>query len=69
MDNYISVIVTAYNRKEFLLNALKSAVNQTLDRKFYEIIVVKNFNDNEIDNYIQQNNIKEINMDGTVGEF
>ncbi|MEM3209452.1 MAG: glycosyltransferase [Thermoplasmata archaeon] len=69
MKKYISVIVTAYNRKDFLLDALKSAVNQTLNRKFYEIIVVKNFNDNEIDNYILENNIKEINMDGGIGSF
>ncbi|MEM3265626.1 MAG: glycosyltransferase [Thermoplasmata archaeon] len=69
MKKYISVIVTAYNRKEFLLDALKSVVNQTLDRKFYEIIVVKNFNDNEIDNYILENNIKEIDMDGRIDLF
>ena len=37
---YISVIITAYNRKEFLLNAIKSALNQTLDKKYYEIIVI-----------------------------
>ncbi|EQD28177.1 cell wall biosynthesis glycosyltransferase, partial [mine drainage metagenome] len=45
----ISVIITAYQRKNYLLDALNSAVNQTLDRKYYEIIVVKNFSDSEID--------------------
>ncbi|MEM3812087.1 MAG: glycosyltransferase [Candidatus Aenigmatarchaeota archaeon] len=69
VKKYISVIVIAYNRKDFILDALKSAVNQTLDRKFYEIIVIKNFNDNEIDNYILENNIKEINMDGGIESF
>ena len=54
---YISVIITAYNRKEFLLNAIKSAVNQTLDKKYYEIIVIKNYKDDTIDNYIQNNKI------------
>ena len=43
---YISVIITAYNRKDFLFNAIKSVVNQTLDKKYYEIIVIKNFEDN-----------------------
>ncbi len=60
MDNYISVIITAYNRKEYILKAIKSALNQTLDKKYYEIIVVKNFNDDEIDNFINKNNIKSI---------
>jgi glycosyltransferase involved in cell wall biosynthesis len=66
---YISVIITAYNRKEFLLNAIKSAVNQTLDKKIYEIIIIKNFEDKAIDEFIAQYNIKNINMEGTIGEF
>ncbi len=57
---YISVIITAYNRKEFLLNAIKSVLNQTLSKKYYEIIVIKNFQDDMIDNYILENNIKGI---------
>ena len=65
----ISVIITAYNRKEFLLNAINSAVNQTLDKKYYEIIVVKNFTENTIDRFIDEHHIKNIQMDGAVGEF
>ena len=57
---YISVIITAYNRKEFLLNAIKSVLNQTLNKKYYEIIVIKNFSDSTIDNYILKNNITSI---------
>ena len=67
--NLISVIVTAYNRKEFILDALKSAVNQTLNKKYFEIIVIKNFEDELIDNFINKNNIKNIIMNGTVGEY
>jgi len=52
---YISVIITAYNRREFLLDAFRSALNQTLDRNKYEIIVTKNFTDYKIDNYIKKN--------------
>ncbi len=66
---YISVIITAYNRKEFLLNAIKSAVNQTLDKKIYEIIVITNFEDEDIDRFINENKIKHILMQGTLGEF
>jgi len=57
---YISVIITAYNRKEYLLNAIKSVINQTLNKKYYEIIVIKNYNDNIIDDFINKNNIKNI---------
>ncbi len=66
---YISVIITAYNRKKYLLNAIKSVISQTLDKKYYEIIVIKNYNDEAIDNFINANNIKNIVMDGTIGEF
>ena len=50
-NNLISVIVTAYNRREFLLDAVNSALNQTLPRDEYEIIVVKNFS--EYDNILK----------------
>ncbi len=40
MDNFISVIITIYKRKEFYKEAIESAINQTLDKKYYEIIVV-----------------------------
>ncbi len=56
----ISVIITAYNRKEYLLDAIKSVINQTLDKKYYEIIVIKNYNDSKIDEFISDNNIKNI---------
>ena len=66
---YISVIITAYNRKKYLLSAIKSVINQTLNRRYYEVIVIKNYNDETIDNFINANNIKNISMDDTVGEF
>lgn len=66
---YIGIVITAYNRKEFLLNAINSAVNQTLDKKHYEIIVVKNFTDDSIDTFNDKHHIKSVLMDGTIGEF
>ncbi len=57
---YISVIITAYNRKEYLLDAINSVINQTLDKKYYEIIVIKNYNDSKIDDFINKNNIINI---------
>ncbi len=57
---YISVIITAYNRKEYLLDAFKSAVNQTLPKDKYEIIVTKNFKDKKIDSFIKSHGGKLI---------
>ena len=55
---FISVIVTAHNRKEFILECLNSVLNQDLDTRFYEIIVVKNFEDHDIDTFIIENKIR-----------
>ena len=56
----ISVIIIAYTRKEFLLDAIKSAINQTLSKDKYEIIVIKNYKDEVIDEFIDNNNIENI---------
>ncbi len=53
----ISVIIYAYNRDKYLLDAIKSVVNQTLARDLYEIIVIKNFMESVIDSYIDKNNV------------
>ncbi|MEM3245801.1 MAG: glycosyltransferase family 2 protein [Candidatus Micrarchaeaceae archaeon] len=57
---YITVIISAHDRKQYLKDAINSVLNQTLDRSLYEIIVVKNFNDREIDKFIKQHNIRDI---------
>ena len=56
-DPYISVIVTAYNRKKYLLGAVRSALNQTLPRDLYEVIVVKNFRDEAIDRELEERGV------------
>ena len=56
----ITVIISAYDRKAYLMDAIKSAISQTLNKKNYEIIVVKNFSDKNIDDYISFNGIKSI---------
>jgi Glycosyl transferase family 2. len=43
----ISVTITAYNRKDFYMDAIKSVLNQTLPNDKYEIIFVSNFRDAE----------------------
>lgn len=65
----ISALIFAYNRKEHLLSAVRSALDQTLDRSKYEIIVIKNFKDDCIDSYLCENHIKIFMSDGTIGEY
>ena len=65
----ITVLITAYNRKEYLIKAVDSVLNQSLNKNHYEIIVIKNFKDYKIDKYLIKNNIKNIIMDGTEGEY
>lgn len=65
----ISLIITAYNRKEYILESIKSALNQTLNKKFFEVIVIKNYEDPIIDEFIKENNIKMFISDGIEGEY
>ena len=51
----ISVIIVAHDRKKYLQQALKSTLEQTLPRKYFEVIVVKNFSDVELDKFIIEN--------------
>ena len=61
MKLLISVVVVAYNRRVFLLNALRSIANQSF--KDYEVIVAKNFHDLDIDDFIKNMNFREIFVD------
>ena len=55
MDPYVSVVVTAYNRKKYLPEALRSLERQTLDKGRFEVVVVKNFEDPASDEIIRRN--------------
>jgi|GEM_PF-1862744 len=67
---YISVIITAFNRKNYLLYAVDSVLNQTISKEMYEIIVIKNFEDAEIDRYLESKNVRNIKIDDMpVGKY
>ena len=67
---FVSVVVTAYNRCEYLKYAVKSMINQTLDKGLYEIIVVKNFRDSEVDKLIEGNGGRVLEMgDEPIGKY
>jgi hypothetical protein len=61
-----SVVVIDYKRKKYILDALKSIKDQKgIDLNDIEVIVVKYYQDEKIDNYIKENfpNYKIINLD------
>ncbi len=59
----ISVVITAHDRKKYLLNAVNSILTQTLARNKFEIIVVKNFKDQYIDEILENEGIRIIFTD------
>ncbi|MCG2872125.1 MAG: glycosyltransferase [Sulfolobales archaeon] len=59
----ISVIISAYNRREFLKNAIRSVHDQILDKGLYEVLVVKNFEEKDIDDYVAKLGYKNIVYD------
>ena len=56
----ITIVINCFNRKEYLLDAVNSALRQTAPRDLYDIIVIKNFSDELINNYLFENGIKNI---------
>ncbi len=64
----ISVIITAYDRRKFILEALESALNQTLPPSRYEVIVISNFDIQLLKEEIKPP-ITLIKMSGTIGEY
>ena len=66
----ISVIITAYDRKNFVTEAVNSALNQTLGKNQFEVIVVTNFQDEVLTKLHNDMKIKHVYLKvGTVGEF
>lgn len=60
---FISVFVTAYKREQYLIEAVRSVLAQTLSREFFEIIVTKSFMNSEIDEFLLKNNIISLYID------
>jgi len=56
----ISVIVIAHDRKMFIRESIESVLYQNIPARNFEIIVVKNFRDVEIDTYLKHKGIKNI---------
>ncbi len=57
----ISVIVGAYTRSRYLVDALTSVLEQTIDPNEIEILVTKGFENPEIDRFLEERRIPSIN--------
>ena len=57
---FISVIIICYDRKQFILKALASTLNQTLSKSKYEIIVTKSFKDKKVDDFTSKHHITSV---------
>jgi glycosyltransferase involved in cell wall biosynthesis len=57
---YISVIILSWNRKPYIKRAVDSVLNQTLTPELIEIIVTKNYYDQDIDYFLKVNNVRSI---------
>ena len=63
MDPYVSVIVTAHDRRRYLPEALRSLEAQTLSKDKFEVIVVKNFEDPASDGIVRRNGWRDVVTD------
>lgn len=70
-DMLVSVIVTAFNRKNYILDALTSVVKLYVPPDIgLEIVVVKNFSDPSVDHFIAENRIIEVRAGNTpIGDY
>lgn len=64
----ISVVITAFKRRSFLLDAIESTVNQTIESDKFEVLVIKDFTDVRIDNRIMELGYRSFLYGGRVGE-
>lgn len=69
-DIVVSVVITAHNRKDHIVSAVKSVLNQTnIKKRTFEILVIKDFPDEQIDAFLSENEITNIRREGTLGEM
>ena len=67
---FLSVVIMAYSRKIYLKNAISSVLYQTIGREHFEIILIKNFNDADIDAFAEKNDVKVISGGAApIGEY
>ena len=58
-----SIVICNHDRKQYIRNAVDSALAQDFPKDLFEIIVVKNYYDDEIDDYLVKHNILSVFTD------
>ncbi len=56
----ISVIISVHDRKQYMRSAVESVLDQAFPSDGFEIIVVKNFRDQEIDRFLTEKGVVDI---------
>ena len=69
MSPKVSIIITAYMRREFVMRALKSVEMQRVPSSIFETILIKDFEDVAVDQYCSDKGVINIRRTGTIGEF
>jgi glycosyltransferase involved in cell wall biosynthesis len=59
----VAVIVGAYHRERFLRSAIRSVLDQTLPRERYEVVVTKDFANDEVDPFLETQRIPALRDD------
>ncbi|MDG7044903.1 MAG: glycosyltransferase [Nitrososphaerota archaeon] len=63
------MLITAFNRKNYIKQAINSVLHQDLDGEKFEVIVLKNFRDAYIDQIIENNSLRCFTIDGSIGKY
>ena len=56
----LSVVLLAFDREKYVRGAVASAVNQTLPRDRFEVLVYKNFANPDLDSYLEANGVRNL---------
>ncbi len=60
MTPKLTVVITAYDRREFVERAILSVLAQTLPRSRYQIILIKNFRSEDVDSLAEKHQISSV---------
>ena len=60
MNPRVSIIINCFSRRQYVMDALRSAQEQLDPGIEYEIILIKNFHDHDIDSFAEDHGIINI---------
>lgn len=65
----VSVIITAHGNRPYILDCIESVINQTIPQCYYEIIIVRDFKDDDLESLIKKYSLVDLLVeDGPVGK-